>query len=288
MKSQSDSLLENLERFELDDPAAAFPFSRRLARENGWTHEFALRVIREYKRFVYLAMRAGHPVTPSDEVDQAWHLHLCYTESYWTEMCGQVLGRPFHHGPTKGGGAENAKFHDWYGKTLESYERLFGETPPADIWPEAGRRFGRRYTRVDPATHWIVKRPTRAGLTVAAGSVGVAAILTGCSSKSDSLFYVVTGAVILLVILIVSLKRTAEKNNPPLRRDSQRPTPGANSAATGIIIPPMTTGQADAVNDRSAHGGAHHDHGHDGHDGGSGCGGDGCGGSGCGGGGCGS
>ncbi|MEK6230809.1 MAG: hypothetical protein N2A42_03075 [Luteolibacter sp.] len=33
----------------------------------------------EYKRFVALAMLAGHPVTPSEEVDQAWHLHLVYT-----------------------------------------------------------------------------------------------------------------------------------------------------------------------------------------------------------------
>ena len=33
--------------------------------------ELARRVIREYKRFTFLAMEAGHPVTPSDPVDQA-------------------------------------------------------------------------------------------------------------------------------------------------------------------------------------------------------------------------
>jgi hypothetical protein len=36
-----------------------------------------------------------HIVTPSEQVDQVWHLHLTYTRSYWDEFCPNVLGQPF-------------------------------------------------------------------------------------------------------------------------------------------------------------------------------------------------
>ncbi|CAN0383821.1 unnamed protein product, partial [Hapterophycus canaliculatus] len=51
-------------------------FSQRLARENGWTLVDARVRIDEYRRFLYLAARAGHHVTPSDGVDEVWHQHL--------------------------------------------------------------------------------------------------------------------------------------------------------------------------------------------------------------------
>ena len=129
-------LWHDIAAFSLDDPTAVFKFSDRLARENSWSLAYTQRAIEEYKRFVYLAMRSGHPVTPSVAVDQVWHLHLTYTESYWTELCGEVLERPLHHGPTKGGKAEGSKFNDWYARTLASYEDAFGHAPPSDIWPE--------------------------------------------------------------------------------------------------------------------------------------------------------
>jgi hypothetical protein len=53
------------------DGQATFSFSKRLARDNGWSLAFARSVVLEYKKFVYLAATCGHPVTPSDEVDQA-------------------------------------------------------------------------------------------------------------------------------------------------------------------------------------------------------------------------
>src|SRR5580698_4696137 len=102
MDSSHADLRARVEAFQLDDPKAALPFSQRLARENGWTQAFAVRVVREYRRFAFLAIAAGHPVTPSEAVDQAWHLHLCYTESYWNHFCRETLGQPLHHGPTKG------------------------------------------------------------------------------------------------------------------------------------------------------------------------------------------
>lgn len=153
-------LLDRLDEFQFDTGGASLSFSRRLARENGWTHGEAHRAIREYRRFLFLAMHAGHPVTPSDQVDQVWHLHLCYTRSYWTRLCGEVLGVPLHHEPTQGGAAEGEKFDDWYARTMESYRRFFGE-PPADLWPPASRRFGEdlHFRRVNVRRSWVVPKP---------------------------------------------------------------------------------------------------------------------------------
>jgi len=134
-------LWTRIEAFNIDgDDNVAFPFDVRLAQENGWSRDFARRVVDEYKRFVFLAMTAGHPVTPSDQVDQAWHLHLTYTRSYWQRLCGEVLPRPLHHDPTKGGDAEEHKFDDWYARTKESY--LWSAA--ADGYLAAGGRAVRR------------------------------------------------------------------------------------------------------------------------------------------------
>ena len=86
-------------------------------------------------------MTAGHEVTPSDAVDQAWHLHLTYTRDYWQAFCPQVLGSDLHHGPTKGGPAERHRFYHQYAATLAAYEAAFGTAPPPEIWPAARRRF---------------------------------------------------------------------------------------------------------------------------------------------------
>ena len=97
MNTEHLELLNRLEAWSLDDSTAVFPFSERLARDNDWSLDYARRVIREYKRFAFLAIVSGHPVTPSDQVDQAWHLHLLYTRCYWDDFCGEILGKPLHH-----------------------------------------------------------------------------------------------------------------------------------------------------------------------------------------------
>lgn len=140
MKSDPN-LWRRLQALSLNDHDAVFPFSARLARDNGWSTAYAQRVVEEYRRFAYLAIAAGHEVTPSDEVDQAWHLHLTYTRHYWGPF-REALGADLHHGPTKGGTQENHRYRENYENTIQSYERQFGETPPVDIWPPAERRFG--------------------------------------------------------------------------------------------------------------------------------------------------
>jgi uncharacterized protein (TIGR04222 family) len=160
MKKDPARLIAELEAFALDDPGAAEPFSARLARENGWSVGEALRVVREYKRFLALAATVEHVVTPSEQVDQAWHLHLLYSARY-RELCHDVLGFTLDHGPSRGGNAQLQHFSSAYEQTLASYRQLFGEAPPEDIWPPSAVRFGpgRLARRVSEAEYWVVRKP---------------------------------------------------------------------------------------------------------------------------------
>lgn len=277
MTDERRDLLTRIENLTLDQPGASLPFSARLARENGWSADFAERVVAEYRRFVFLAAAAGHPVTPSDEVDQAWHLHLVYTRSYWDHLCGEVLGFPLHHGPTVGGAAEGAKFTDWYQRTLDSYQRLFGTEPPVDIWPAPRRRFANaeRFRRVNTAEQWVLPKPALARPDGARrlGPVAVAIgalTLTGCLAAAgtnttllasaaddggDTVAMIVFVVIVVAVIAVLALARTSGGR-------SARGSGWSGGGHTGC----------------SAGGG-------DGGD--SGCGASGCGGGGCGGGGCG-
>ena len=201
----ADPLWRRIESFELDDMGADLSFTQRLARDNGWSVAFARRVTLEYKRFCYLTFRAGHPVTPSDEVDQAWHLHLAYTRNYWDDFCGEVLGGPLHHGPTAGGRAEGAKFRAWYEATLNAYRQHFGDGPPQDIWPNPESRFRNAadFRRIDTSRVWLVPK-----LAVASGRgslmacLAAVAALVACveveAEQSD-------GLTLLLILVVIAL-----------------------------------------------------------------------------------
>ena len=97
MAWSSDPLWKALAAMRIEAGGAALTFAARLARENGWSAAHAAAVVEEYRRFLYLAATAG-PVTPSEDVDQAWHLHLSYTRHYWEVPCGAV-GRQVQVGP---------------------------------------------------------------------------------------------------------------------------------------------------------------------------------------------
>lgn len=179
------ALWESLNDLAIDDPSASFTFTDRLARDNGWSPSYASQVVSEYRKFIFLGQVAGHPVTPSDQVDQAWHLHLTYTRSYWDDLCGEVLGRALHHGPARGGPVEGAQLGDSYRRTLASYRRWFGIEPPTSVWPPAPDRFGEEshYVRVNTRRQWVVTKPERATSVARHTSltVGASMLLAGCS-----------------------------------------------------------------------------------------------------------
>jgi uncharacterized protein (TIGR04222 family) len=183
MNTKHVELLQRLEQFQMDSPEASLPFSARLARENHWSPTYARRVIAEYKRFAFLAIAAGHPVSPSEVVDQAWHLHLTYSENYWKVFCPEILGQPFHHHPTRGGENEHEKFQDWYARTLKSYELYFNEPAPADIWPSATTRRAEKhdFIRVDRTKTWVISKPRIKLNRTCAVWLGLLAIAVFCS-----------------------------------------------------------------------------------------------------------
>ena len=112
MDYTSDPIWLRIDGLIFDDNSHPLTFSKRLARENRWAHWFALDVMEEYKKFLYLMAVSDHPVTPSIE--------------------------------------ESEKFNEWYSKTLESYNHVFGMNPPVNIWPEPSVRF-----RDDQFWQWI-------------------------------------------------------------------------------------------------------------------------------------
>lgn len=190
-------LWTRIQSFELEKADSALPFSARLARENSWTPDFSRRVCDEYKKFIYLACISSDFVTPSAEVDQAWHLHLAYTRSYWQDFCRDTLRRDLHHTPTDGGPEEDEKFRAAYSRTLELYKNEFGEIPPADIWPPIEQRFARP-PMITPATHYIVwkQHAHLAGVGAAAVTGAGAAMYLGAHPVAAAM-----GALVAFMIL---------------------------------------------------------------------------------------
>jgi uncharacterized protein (TIGR04222 family) len=187
------TLYDRISAYSLDDIDSALPFSRRLAKDQGWTLAYAQRVIEEYKRFVFLAIASGHPVSPSEAVDRVWHLHLTYTHNYWNDFCPNLLGRPFHHHPTLGGPQEAKKHQQWYQNTLDSYSAIFRHQPPLDIWSPTHQRFGsdRHKPHFNPQTHWLLPKPQQLWASLSTlrqrglktGALGtIALMVTSCSS----------------------------------------------------------------------------------------------------------
>lgn len=160
MTDKEMELFEKIQAFELDDNSASFKFSERLARENGWSKTYTHRVIDEYKKFIFLCCISDSGVTPSDPVDQAWHLHLTFTKSYWIDFCQNTLGQQIHHNPTKGGDNEREKFKSFYDKSENLYKEKFGIFPPDDIWHHSQKRFSEiKFQRVNLHRNWVIPKP---------------------------------------------------------------------------------------------------------------------------------
>ncbi|AHE56657.1 glycine-rich domain-containing protein [Sphingomonas sanxanigenens] len=252
-------MLEGLDAMQIEPEGAPLRFADRLARENGWSGAFAAQVMTEYRRFLFLAATADHAVTPSDAVDQAWHLHLAYSRHYWDELCGRILGRPLHHGPTAGGDHEDRRYRDQYQATLDAYRTAFGAAPPPDIWPPVDERFRpARFERVDRSRHWLLpRRPAQAALLVPLVA-GCALISTGSGEPGASF----TISPFLFVALIIAAVFIAIRRSDPHGRRRRRRRNGSDDGCG-------SDSNGDSSNDSGS-------------DGDSGCS-SGCGGGGCGG-----
>jgi hypothetical protein len=133
---KDEILWSRIQSFSLDASDADFPFSKKLAKEEGWTLDFTRKAIQEYKKFVYLCCTLPNGASPSETVDKVWHMHLIYTQNYWEEFCPNILKRKLHHHPSKGGFKEKGKHQNWFSDTLKNYKEIFQQDAPRDIWFE--------------------------------------------------------------------------------------------------------------------------------------------------------
>lgn len=177
------ALWDRIAAHPFENPDIAFDFVRRLARTMGWSLETARAGIEEYRRFCFLAATATELVTPSEEVDEIWHLHLTYSRDYWEVWCPTVLDRSLHHDPTAGGPVERSRFHVQYAETLARYETCFGP-PAAQFWPGLRDRFRARarYRLVDHDRVVVLPRPTLR-VTRVMRATGLAAVFGFASTR---------------------------------------------------------------------------------------------------------
>ena len=137
MEQQNLALWQKIQAFSFDDPAAVTPFSAKLAATENWSASFTKKAIEEYRKFILLCCISPSGAAPSQVVDEVWHLHLTYTQSYWTDFCKNTLGKDIHHFPSTGGDQQDDKHRAWYSETLQLYRQVFETDPPTDIWPPA-------------------------------------------------------------------------------------------------------------------------------------------------------
>jgi hypothetical protein len=151
-------LWRRIERHDFE-PDSPLNFTRRLARDHGWSLDEARAAVDAYRRFCFLAIVSPTPVTPSEIVDEVWHQHLIYSRDYWAVWCGERLQAPLHHDPTPGGHEAQATYRRQYAETLALHERFFGPPSP-QLWPATHQRFARpRYRVTDRVRSFIMPKP---------------------------------------------------------------------------------------------------------------------------------
>ncbi|ROU04505.1 TIGR04222 domain-containing membrane protein [Lysobacter enzymogenes] len=156
-------------------------FLDRIGHALGCDRAGAEAALEEYRRFCFLAVVAGHAVTPSVRIDKVWHAHLTDTRDYWGRFCPQALQRELHHTPSLGGQAEDARHQEQYRQTLASYADFFDEPPPLWWPPPLSPAPAQARPRAEPAgarerllSPW--QSPPRGGylaLSLASGALGL-------------------------------------------------------------------------------------------------------------------
>ncbi len=138
--SQSEmTLLEREAAVKVDNISFGSEFVNILAWEQRIDVEEAIKWIIEYKKFIFLifAFYTDRIMSPSEIVDQVWHLHMQFVEDFQRDVCSINV---IHHFPSKGGSAETVKYTNLYSETLETYNKFFG-APDGKIWPSSDARF---------------------------------------------------------------------------------------------------------------------------------------------------
>jgi hypothetical protein len=108
------------------------------------TSNLTAHYISEYIKFMVLVYFSKSTLTPSEEVDQVWHLHQSLSLQY-ENFCNAVFGKLIIHTPTAGGRTDEVRFKEFYVKTIEFYKFIFKKSPPRGLWPPVEVRFDPSY-----------------------------------------------------------------------------------------------------------------------------------------------
>jgi len=131
MDYRLDPLWLKLNMMNAQGMQAFAPVMQMMEKQMGANAEMAARVIEEYRKFLFLAMRAGHQVIPPGLINDVWMMHMQNTQNFWEQLSQMMTERPAVGGmdaKTMGSVAEA------WTQTLQSYEKFFGTKPPTDIW----------------------------------------------------------------------------------------------------------------------------------------------------------
>lgn len=193
------ALLAALSHMQIEEPGTGRRFEEVLAERNDWPLPLAERVADEYCGFLYLAATAGFEVTPSEAVDQAWHLHLEWPH-YRQVLCGEILGRPLEHRPGPGSPDDELRYRRQYEETLALYERIFDKAPPRDIWP--------RPTAFDEEERAAAMRRTGRRKLAVAGTVTAAAVAAATQTPTlvDLFMAMIVAGMIFSLLVVPSLQ----------------------------------------------------------------------------------
>ena len=112
------------------------PVMEMMQKQMGMNSEMASRVIEEYRKFLFLAMRAGHQVIPPGAVNDVWMQHMQSAQNFWEQLGQMITTQPLASGFDSK--AFSAMADPW-AATLASYEKIFGTKPPLDIWGQAAK-----------------------------------------------------------------------------------------------------------------------------------------------------
>lgn len=204
--SADEALRAALSHMQIEEPGTRRRFEEVLAERNHWPLPLAERVADEYRGFLYLAATAGFEVTPSEAVDQAWHLHLEWPH-YRDVLCGGILGRPLEHRPGTGEPDDELRYRRQYEETLALYERIFDKAPPPDIWPRPGA-----FDEEERAA--AMRRTGRRNLAVAgAVTVAAAAAATLTPTLVDLFMAMIVAGMILSLLVMPSLQPRSRRKD---------------------------------------------------------------------------
>ena len=127
------AIWDRLKDYQFDEPGP-YPFSKRLAKEKGWPYQYALEVLEEYRKLLFLLTTVDDQLLAAPDVEDAWRLHIIYTMNYFGKLGKDVLGKRLEH-DCDDGSQTPAQMRRRFNKTLEAYRSVFGQ-PSEMIWFE--------------------------------------------------------------------------------------------------------------------------------------------------------